>query len=124
MSWTKPSNFDLELVSYGKDHLVQAIKLVMTDEKATHFQVSPVKAGELMKLFWHEGPGASALPFPATAELVAETVWAWLQQAKYPEQPDFDGSTTKGFKLHTHDASSGWSYVIFTVETEWALFGK
>lgn len=80
-------------------------------------------------LFWHdESDGNNPHPFPtrmAACDLT-DTVWAWLNEAEYPETPKHDGSNTKGFRVYTET----WGrigddrYSFLAIQPCWIEHGK
>ncbi len=110
-----------------------------------HWSVTPRGA---LVIFWAADPdwkhGIQATPFGMDAERATDFVLAWLEEQKYPEQPDHDGSNTEGFWLTTESRPefmwagacerglqevrwtipAGSHYAIFAVKPEWVMLGK
>lgn len=85
---------NVRVASRGLPNLRHALALVFSPHaKATHY----VAAFGRLTLLWFGQPLASPLPFPLTAENAPEFVDNWLAVADYPEPPDTDGSTAKGW---------------------------
>lgn len=130
-SWTRPSSFRVDVVSHGREHLEAALRLALGGQKVVGFAVGlneeegrSAGTGDAITLLWHiqDVKAGQATPFPMDADAVVGMMVGWLKQAKYGAEPDFDGSTTKGFRVRSVD--KGWSYALCTVTTEWSLFGK
>ena len=60
------------------------------------------------------------------SNLASEIAWAWLQEQKYKDQPDHDGSNHKGFIMF----NGTWGHVgpdqtaIIAIGPAWAMAGK
>lgn len=119
-------NFHIKVVGIGKKMFLHAMKIAfMKQEKASHYRIDE-KFGFV--LYWHEDDRATAFPFEYTEDLAVETIWKWLvEKAKYPSQPDQDGSNYKGFCVynydfgyHSEDTHDGF----VAVKPEWMMYGK
>lgn len=80
--------------------------------------------------YWHEDSslrGLRLLPIPLTAVGVIHTIREWMKQAKFPQEPDHDGSNGKGWELTSGDFwghVDGSHYSIFKLSTTWMMYGK
>ena len=69
----------------------------------------------------HPLPGKGVGP-----KVASEFVWEWLQNADYPDEPDHDGSNSRGFRIY----NEAWghvdsdSYAFIAIEPAWAWHGK
>lgn len=92
---------------------------------ATHYRVSPQQDGsEKLCLMWahDQEPHVQALPFPLkTPEALFRFARDWLAAgAVYPtEQPDTDGSVSRGWKVGVHHF-----YSFVEVKAEYIVYGK
>jgi len=116
-------NFTVDVLSTVRAHIEAAILMCL----AEHKNVVAVKAGPaLLDFFWHEDQkNVSLLPF------LVNLIEAWAQNARWPEEPDHDGSN--GRCLHvTNNARSedgdtvyrGYDYFAFRVEAAWMTYSK
>jgi hypothetical protein len=103
-----------------------ALTIAATEHgSATHYRVSvDAKEGNALWLLWHgddEAKDAIPLPFPLNGgDEMARFVSEWLaKSACYPDEPDTDGSTRKGFRV-THD----YQYVAARIKPTWIVYGK
>lgn len=128
-------NFELKVVSEGKDTLLLAMRLAFIEyEKASHWRVDDEKG---MILYWSvsDSPftGKEQIkPFitPLNAEQITEQVWLWLEGAdieKYDgPEPDHDGSNGRGFCLYTEEWGKigDEDYAFVAIKPTWAMYGK
>lgn len=123
-------NWQLDITNEGTEKLRLAMKLAMSwHSKATHYCVHH-KLG--LVLLWHEdanvdGVAVQKLPFPLkTSDMLADFVAGWLSSADYPEKPDFDGSSVKGWRVYNeewgHVGKSHYAFV--AIQPVWSLYGK
>lgn len=118
-------NFHFDITSEGDAHLLIALKLALTNYKATHFLVQDTDPKTLILLWHQEG---NALPFLTSlkAEALLPMVLDWTKQTPWPREPDHDGSNTQGWRVfneawgHVH----GHIYAICGVQPAWAMHGK
>lgn len=124
-------------------------RLIVPDGKISHYQTLNRDEGEVerLSLFWSKpnepvetkrtleervcpflgtrrevnGPGTGRWVGP-TVEVLALNIDAWLSGLDYPQRPDTDGSTGKGWRLT--NTAIGFGYVEFVVEPHWQVFGK
>lgn len=87
--------------------------------------------GPMLQFFWtdtaelpNRGPDnhPSRLLFPHTAKDLLPLVTGWLYHAKYDNEPNFDGSLKKGWRVHK-DQELPYGYIM-TVTPAWNLYGK
>jgi len=78
-------------------------------------------------LFQYDHDSCVAFPAPLEADQCAKLVFAWLEGATYPSQPDHDGDNEKGWLCHTE----AWGHVepfgytaFLAVEPHWIQHGK
>ena len=70
--------------------------------------------------------GFVRLPCRMPARLMASLVAVWIADAKFPPEPDQDGSNVKGFRLYNEQ----WGFVdgcheaFLAVAPAWCMFGK
>ena len=77
--------------------------------------------------FEHVSDTAIAFPTKLSLDLCADIAWEWLQAIEYPEEPDTDGSTAKGWRLYTDFRGTvepyNWASFV-AVEPRWFEYGK
>lgn len=66
-------------------------------------------------------PEFSKLPAPMHAPDLLGIVQAWLASARYPNQPDHDGDSKKGWMVTLEHAS--W-HPTLTIRPTWLIYGK
>jgi hypothetical protein len=123
-----PSNFILKVLSHEPEVLKRALEIAFLYQVgATHWgQATDTRALQLI-FFWGE-PGSSflgeswRLPKPLKAAAAFEISHGWLAEQKYPDEPDHDGSNTRGFLLQAGEGIN--NYAIVTIEPAWAEFHK
>lgn len=116
-------NFKIELVSEGRQKLIDAFKLLQQSH-AIGYAVTD----KGMVFFWARAstPEYTPLPFKMDLAQCAEFAWGWLQQADYGKEPDHDGDNGKGFRLYCEDwghVAGRWEAFV-AVEPCWAMYGK
>ena len=86
---------------------------------------------EKLVFFWSAEqlpPHAHLLPGKANAELMASLVKSWLNEtAKYPEEPNHDGSNTKGWRVYCDSWGmvEGFGHYSFVaIVPHWIMHGK
>lgn len=95
-------NFILVLEASGREAFKKACNLAFMDNStAAAFNTS----GNSFILYWHDYAGTTALPYKMSEEAAEIMIWEWLtKHAKYPKEPDIDGSVSKGFLIEAgHD---------------------
>jgi hypothetical protein len=67
-----------------------------------------------------------ALPFVMDGQGAADFAWRWLEQAKYPKEPDHDGNNHKGWRLYNESYGhvDQDCYGVIAVAPSWAEYGK
>lgn len=116
-----------EVASDDDDLLKIALQLPWKWHKggATHYRVKRQEdGGDTLCLMWaHDnGPGVQALPFPLkTPEAMFNFASEWLREgATYPaEQPDTDGSVSRGWRVGARDF-----YSVAEVKAEYIVYSK
>jgi hypothetical protein len=88
----------------------------------THYISTP----DRLAFFWHEDGATVALPFKMSLELLIKFSLEWLlKSAKYPDEPDTDGSSKHGFEITTDiPENTGWHYGVCAVKPAWMIYGK
>lgn len=131
-------NFNVDITSKGREHFDAAVRLAKSShDAAAAMCVHPVHG---LVFFWmgptlgavdtFDGHRIDALAFPVKgAEALANLAWEWLTAVvDYGQEPDLDGSVSKGFRVRSRvrtDKYCAASHrVLFAVEPVWALLGK
>lgn len=137
--------FDMTCI--GKDRLTMAMQIMFYSEphrprpvRATHYQIT-TERGLVFYDYSFELSGVpqaeqykdkiptdlTAMPFKLDAEGAADFALRWLDEAEYPREPDTDGSTEKGWRVHNgqwgHPHSDNWSSFV-AVKPDWIVYGK
>lgn len=120
-----------------REQLECAIKILLFwDNRVTHFTTGvDVHGTEFLTMRWHETGGAIPLLAPMTdAATIADQCYAWLGNVQYPEEPDHDGSNSKGWRITnrvSQIATEGYNqygpdgfYVVFTIYPAWIEYHK
>ena len=78
-------------------------------------------------LYWTDDEDAKSLKLPPNVPsiVVGSIVWAWLQEVKYPEEPDHDGDNKEGWLVMSarHEPSVSWKAHI-VIKPHWIQYGK
>lgn len=130
------SSFDNRVISItGRtdSELAHALALFIDQDptrREPHVKAYRVSPTHGMILYWSapENPVApmQRLPFRASFELLVMWCRDWLAAAKYPEQPDIDGSIDKGWRVFNEE----WTHVddqwgaLCAIQPVWAMYGK
>lgn len=121
-------NFEVKVVSYGEDHLEDAICLCLNKkDKVEAWAINPEKPNQLWLLQWVGSSDKDVHPFPCKMDRKAtiEFVKGWLREQDYGREPDHDGSNSKGFTVTNGSTMNIWTMNrILTVEPSWAMHGK
>jgi hypothetical protein len=113
-------NFEFRLCSYGNNDLKEAIEFIMDNTTATHCLVED---GTLTFFWGKPGPQTPNFPVPLDAEAVYPMAKKWLDEADYGEEPDIDGSCSKGFEMDG-PPNDVWNKSIFSLKPLWAHHHK
>jgi len=128
-------NAVMTVINLGRKNLLLAMGLAfgsLNRPEVSHYKIDP-KHG--MILFWDGQDKGIALPYKMNAYQATEFVWGWLE-AKGPdvmtilgEEPDHDGSNSRGWKLITSDGFwkghiGEYRYVECAVAPDWLMHGK
>jgi hypothetical protein len=122
-------NFGLEVTARGSDVLELMVYIAMADHLEMRAYKEDVGPNDIPRLvfYWHYEPSTDkdVVPFPYPHKLpqVLSFLSGWLQQVEYGDQPDLDGSCSKGWRV-TNQGFGGWSYATFAVEPIWAEHHK
>ncbi len=117
-------NMRVDVTSVGQEAFTAALSL-FDHEKTIAYRVEGMK----IVLYWvmpENGHTVSKLPYAMTKEQIAEFTYGWLQSVEYPEQPDHDGSNSKGWRIYNED----WGHVddrweaYAAIKPVWAMHGK
>ncbi len=127
----------LVIESDMREQLERAIEILLFwNSRVTHYTIGiDVNGLQFLTMRWHETGGAIPLMAPmADASSIADQCYAWLKNAEYPEEPDHDGSNSRGWRItnsvhkiahegHNQYAPGGF-YVVFTIYPTWIEYGK
>lgn len=139
-------NFRVEVRSMGRVDLERAVALATEwypndDEGNPHIQgaaawkaePSAARQGDevvptltLYSIFNNkEDPKKGVSPFPVVlkGDAIVATILDWLESIDYPEEPDIDGSCSKGWHL-VAEMTDGWSFAFMSIRPEWAHHHK
>lgn len=132
-------NFQVSVAGDSYEQFSMAIDLIWNEQpyrKAYHYYINDehVPSHSRIVLIWtedvsipHSRYKIQSLPYPLDKVAGKAFLWNWLQQARYPEQPDHDGDNEKGFYISNGDF---WGHVdgrwdtILEVLTDWQMYGK
>jgi hypothetical protein len=125
----------VDVASEGAFHLKLAIELAMKYHLQYVNQKEPtIKQWALIDNVvycgWHESMGGQPMIVPHTAEMMVPVILALLDSLEYPEEPDTDGSASRGWRLRSgmrqtpKAAGIDDFYAQFTIEPEWMEYGK
>ncbi len=145
-------NFEFVITAMGRKAFDLAFQVGFSDhDKATHYMIKKVhpnhapeygKGSEVLNeftsfiFFWtsvdtnsiHVGDsGLIELPFEMGWKEAADMAWGWLnKKAKYDEEPDHDGSNSKGWCIRNESWGHAGGYFegFLIVEPAWAMQGK
>ena len=98
---------NLRVVTDTREQLKLGIQILQKrTSKVSHYRTGKdVNGTPYLILMWHEGDGSGrGMPLLApmdSAEAIADQIFAWLKGQEYGQQPDHDGSNSKGFVLTT-----------------------
>jgi hypothetical protein len=123
----------VDVISEGAKHLDLAIRIAMeyhvTSDRSKEPTVSHwmEEDGRLIFL-WSGTDGGNAFVVPHTREMLVPLILSWLTKQDYGEEPDMDGSVSKGWRLKaapfllpSHKARF---YMQFMVTPEWMEYHK
>ena len=127
-------NYQFHLAAEGLDKFEIIMRLAFsphatsTPHIATHYEVCYDYGLVLYDLRFVSDPNKDllALPYPMDVEAAIPFAWNWLKTAKYPPQPDHDGSNHKGFEVF----NEAWGRVgdrrnsFVAIKPEWQMYGK
>lgn len=130
-------NFKVEIHSSGREHFETALTLAWKHAPggyAITYAIDPDPNLGLV-FFWSDtdktvGEKATKiapLPYRMNLKAAIEFAWNWLDTAEYPDEPDHDGSNSKGFVVSTgnHWGHIGGShFAIVSVSPTWMMHGK
>jgi hypothetical protein len=94
----------VDVTSEGSKHLDLAIRIAMeyhvTSDRAKEPTVSHWLEEDGKLIFLSSGTdGGNAFVVPHTREMLIPLIGAWLAKQEYGEEPDIDGSVSKGWRL-------------------------
>jgi len=131
-------NFRVDITSWFKHDLQTAVELI--DRDGHNIVAWDVKDGMLF-LLWHDNGSKDhgtaryvegerqdwvlqpkQLLSPLAGNALVELIWSWLHDQEYPDEPNIDGSCSRGFRIQTWE--SDCSYVHIVVEPEWLMHHK
>lgn len=120
-------NFKLVLEARDQEAFGIGCSIAFMDcNKASHFS----KTKNSFTLYWHGVAGTQPLPFEMSVGSAQTFLWEWLENhAEYPEEPDLDGSCSRGFLLEAgHDrlynGQESGRYAMLKVTAIWAEHHK
>lgn len=125
--------FELVVASDTEADFQAAVKLAVGDrERVWLYRLDP--QGRHITFLWGapDTTNAVKLPYSMNAQQAADFAWGWLMQFDWKEfgdqEPDTDGSTTKGFRITVHapieDHDPLRFYSVFCVKPQWMVYGK
>lgn len=115
-------NFQFDMTAEGDDKLRAALAL-FTHDTVTGYSVT---GNRKLVFYWSDSDRAHKLPFPMTLAQAADFAIGWLEHADYGDEPDHDGSNSKGWRIYCE----GWGHVgdawqaFVAIEPVWAMHGK
>lgn len=119
-------NFEFTMTGYGSVPLKAALACV----GYAHSKISGYSAGfdgdqPYIWFSWTEvaRPLTNSLPVDLHPVDLLGIIEIWLQDQKYPREPDHDGSNSKGWRITTAGKDGEW-HRAFKVTPEWAWHGK
>lgn len=128
---------ELIVESDNREQLEWAVKILLCwDSKVSHYTTGvDVHGTPFLTMRWHETGGATPLMAPMSdASSIADQCYAWLKNVEYPEEPDHDGSNSRGWRVtnRVHKiATEGYDqfgpngfYVVFTIYPAWVEYHK
>jgi hypothetical protein len=125
------AHFDVS--SDDRELLVAALRIAMKwhgGVKAWSTLSVPDEGGLRDRLFlhWTISPDTNSF-LPATIRepsMLQGAIEAWLEGATYPDEPDTDGTATRGWRVRNDgDVTYRVSpYIAFAVEPAWIVYGK
>jgi hypothetical protein len=136
-------NFHFCFECQGEKELDDAIALAFmgsNEAYATHYRVTiendktfhaEKRERKLSRIVFFSGDynlteNAVAFPFKATPALCADFARRWLAEVNYGDEPDHDGSNSKGWRVYNEKfghIDNSWNAVI-AVSPVWAMHGK
>lgn len=120
-----------------------AMELLFADQTASHYQVKIIDRSSsafldkkvtplfedqhpCMIFYWYADKGTTPLPYKMTFKECADLAWGWLQQQDYKDEPDHDGSNSRGWAVF----NESWGhvdnshYAVGAVSPQWIWIGK
>lgn len=140
-------NYRFDITAWDGHHdfsmMDLCLKIAFADHKTvTHWShepgvLAPVENGRFyamwkkpprLILYWWDGDSKDLTPFlaPMTYEAAVGAVRAWLEGQDYANEPDHDGSNSRGWRIY----NEAWGHVgghrgaICAVEPAWLMHGK
>lgn len=120
-------NWNFDIRAKGDAHLSHAVALAFgVHTKATHYAVASPDGCPTLILLWTAYGDAIKLPFALNAERAVTFINSWLEDTDYPEVPEHDGHSAKGWRVfnetwgHVH----GMWEAFVAIQPAWMFYGK
>lgn len=125
-------NFHIDVTSYGQESLFHIMQIIAERHKvARGYLVQPEGIGRLVFYWWIPAGNKliQSLPFTLDAQSMTDFTRRWLAEVEYPEEPDHDGSNSRGFRVYNNEwghvqGAPEKEYSMCAVAPEWAWHGK
>ena len=113
-------NFDVHVTARSQTYLHTGIAMILGGGRIKAASIADDNMSITLYWFVDSSPkGPRPLPYEFKLPQVITLVDGWLSQATYPKEPDFDGHSSKGFRI---SRMSG--YATLKVEAVWAEHHK
>lgn len=129
-------NFGVHVTARDMETFRSAFRLAFNPpgKMASHFVIKPIEQINYMVkapvdaliLCWSKTEGVLELPYKMDVDSAMGFAEGWLRTAKFPAEPNHDGSNAPGFQITTGDF---WGHIgtpcsILAVLPCWGLLGK
>lgn len=91
---------NIRIDGHTRDHFVAAVAMCMADH--TSFDIFKISEHTIELIWYDPSKEGFKLPFTHNAAAVIALTWNWLLSLKgLPDQPDHDGSNSKGWRVES-----------------------
>jgi len=126
MTYLAMDNFKFIMTGYGSVAMNAALScLAFKYPKIAAWEKGTDASGDYLWFLWSpdSNPASQELIVPISPTSMCPLIEAWLAGAKYPSEPDHDGSNSRGWRISTEGRAGNWQRA-FCIRPEWAEHGK